>query len=258
MIMQRVPVAPPQAARPTAIGSFVSSSQVRAGYALIRLFNGDVPPTLSIRDQLAVAVAERIIAQRLPPGTRIREQLLADEFNVSKAPVSEALMLLKYTGLVESSAHRSAFVSRISVEDFEDLVQYRSTLARTFVPQYVKVHSRHDSKILEQYVMRMAELLVDDSRAFEFVEMSDRCFLFVAMQAGNRRIARTMSSVSLQLLRYFGMTAKTVKQRRYLLKRWNEAITIIAARSPEQMLAHFEQTLQAREDETRCAIREAA
>jgi hypothetical protein len=67
-----------------------------------------------------------------------------------------------------------------------------------------------------------------------------------------------MSSVSLQLLRYFGITAKTVKQRRYLLTRWNEAIRIIAARSPEHMLAHFEQTLQAREDETRSAIREAA
>jgi len=255
---QREPVAPTQAARPMAIGPFFSSPQVRASFAAIRLFDGDVPPTLSIRDQVAVAVAERIIAQRLPPGTRIREQLLADEFNVSKAPISEALMLLEYTGLVESSVHRSAFVSKISVEDFEDLVQYRSTLARTFIPQYVKAHSRYDSEILEQYMRRMADLLVHDSRAFEFVELSDRCLLFVAMQAGNRRIARTMSSVSLQLLRYFGMTAKTVKQRRYLLTRWNEAITIIAARNAEQMLTHFEQTLQARADETRGAIREAA
>jgi DNA-binding GntR family transcriptional regulator len=256
--MQFAPLAIVQKAGPTAISHFVFSPQIRAGSAAFRLFNGDVPPTLSIRDQVAVAVAERIVEQKLAPGMRIREQLFADEFNVSKAPVSEALMLLAYTGLVETSAHRGAFVSKISVEDFGELVEYRSTLARTFVPRYVETHTRQDQEVLQRYFAQMADLVSDDARAFEFVELTDRCLLFIAMRAGNGRITRAMSSLSLQLLRYFTMATRTVKQRRQLLNRWNEASKIMAARNSDQALAHFEQTTRIRGADIRTLIQEAA
>ena len=57
--MPRPPVLAPLTAAPTApaFGPFITSPQVRSGAAAFRLFNGAIPPTLSIRDQVAVAVA---------------------------------------------------------------------------------------------------------------------------------------------------------------------------------------------------------
>jgi DNA-binding GntR family transcriptional regulator len=239
-------------------GPFIASPHVRSGAAAFRLFNGAVPPTLSIRDQVAIAVAERIVEQKLAPATRIREQLLAEEFGVSKAPVNEALTLLEHAGLVDSAAHRSAYVSAMSAADFDELVAFRLCLARDFLPRFAQAHSREDAAVLQQYVANMGDLVADDAQAFDFIELSDRAMLFMAMRAGNGRIARTMSSVSLQLLRYFAMGVRNVRQRRELLQRWHETVRNIALRTPEPLLSHFEQTLRMRMDETRAALRAAA
>ncbi len=237
-----------------ALGQFVSSPRSLSQPAAFRLFYGAVPPTLSVRDQIAIVVAERVVEQQLVPGIRVREQPLADEFGVSKAPVSEALMLLERFGLVESSARRGVFVSKMSAADFEDLVDFRSTLARTFIPRFIERQTQSDRDVLQRYIAQMAELVPNDAMAFEFIELSDRCLLFVAMQAANRRIAQAMCSISLQLLRYFAMAARTVKQRRLYLGRWQEATKIMAAGNADQALLHFEQTMQIRGTDVRNAI----
>jgi DNA-binding GntR family transcriptional regulator len=237
-----------------ALGQFVSSPRVLSQPAAFRLFHGAVPPTLTVRDQVAIVVAERVVEQQLAPGARVREQLLAEEFGVSKAPVSEALMLLEHFGLVESSARRGVFVCKTSLADFEDLVDYRATLARTFVPRFIEKQTHSDQDILRRYLAQMAELVAEDAKAFEFTELSDRCLLFIAMQAGSPRIAQAMCSISLQLLRYFALAARNVKQRRLLLDRWQDARQILAAGNAEQALAHFEQTAQIRGADIRKAI----
>lgn len=240
-----------------ALGPFVSSPQALAQPAAFRLFCGAVPPTLTVRDQVGIVVAERVVEQQLAPGVRVREQLLADEFGISKAPVSEALMRLEHFGLVQSSARRGVFVSKISVADYEDLVDYRFTLARTFVPRFIERQTQSDQDVLQRYIAQMTQLVANDAKAFEFIELSDRCLLFVAMQAGSQRIAQAMCSISLQLLRYFAMAARTVKQRRLFLTRWQEASKIMAARNATQALVHFEQTAQIRGTDVRNAIRDA-
>ena len=243
-----------QVAPAQALGPFVSSPRALAQPAAFRLFYGAVPPTLTVRDQVAIFVAERVVEQQLAPGARVREQLLANELGVSKAPVSEALMLLEHFGLVEASARRGVFVSGISVADFEDLVDYRLTLARTFIPRFMEKQTRRDHDVLQRYIAQMAELVAEDANAFAFTELSDRCLLYVAMQSASRRIAQAMCSISLQLLRYFAMAARNVKQRQLFLNRWQEASKIMASRNAAQALAHFEQTAQIRGADVRSAI----
>ncbi len=231
---------------------------MRTGAAAFRLFHGAIPPTLSIRDQIAVAVAERIVERRLAPGARIREPALAEEFAVSKAPVSEALLLLQHAGLVAASAHRGMAVAALDRADLEDLIDHRTVLARAFVPRYVAGHTREDSNVVQRLLARMGELAPRDEQAFDFIEVSDRCLVYMALRAGNRRIGRAACALSLQLLRYFSLTAATVPQRLRLLQRWNELAALIAARDPAPAMAHFEASVRARLDETRAALPAAA
>jgi DNA-binding GntR family transcriptional regulator len=215
----------------------IYSPRTRASYAIYRLFNGEERPTLSVKDQVAVTIAERIVEQRLKPGQRISEQSIADEFKVSKAPVSEALMLLEYTGLVESAARRSAYVTRISAADYEELIEYRAALAGVFFPRFVERHSPADRKVLREYLEHMQELVSDDARTFEFAEVADRSILYVAMQSGNRRIARAMSPLSLQLLRYYAISVRTARQRKQRLEPWIEALKILETRDLKRFMA---------------------
>jgi DNA-binding GntR family transcriptional regulator len=57
-------------------------------------------PTLTVSEQIAAQVGDRILSGAMPPGARIGEQELADEFSVSRGPIREALRILEREGLV--------------------------------------------------------------------------------------------------------------------------------------------------------------
>lgn len=246
----------PLEARPFA--QSIYSPKMRTAYAAYRLFHGEEPPTLSVKDQVAIAVAERVVEGRLKPGHRISEQSIADEFGTSKAPVSEALMLLEYTGLVESAARRSAYVTRMSAADFEELMECRAALAGVFFPRFAERYAPADRKVLHDYLDHMEELVSDDARTFEFIEVADRSLLYVAAQAGNRRIARAMSPLSLQLLRYCAVGLRSPKQRRQMLGWWAEAIRILDKRDVKEFVALATQSRGALMAEVLAALRALA
>lgn len=74
----------------------------------------------SVVDQVHGALLERIVAGELPPGSRLRQEALADELGVSRTPLREALVRLASEGLVEFTPNRGATVAR---RDFGDMEQ---------------------------------------------------------------------------------------------------------------------------------------
>jgi DNA-binding GntR family transcriptional regulator len=256
--MRLPPITPEQPAASRPFSRSIHAREAPTSYAAFRLFYGEEPPTLSIKDQVAVAVAERIVDGRLAAGERIPEQLISDEFNVSKAPVSEALMLLEYAGLVESAARRSAYVPRLSVQDFEELSEYRAAVGRLFFTRFVERHDAPDRQVLRDYIAAMEALVGDDSRSFEFIEIFDRGTLYAAMRAGNRRVARTAFTLSLQILRYFRLSSENAKQRKTLLELWKQAVKSLETRDLAGFVAVCEQIHHTRWAETVAALKAAA
>lgn len=82
-----------------------------------------VPRQLEIRsvvDDVHEALLERIVAGDLPPGTRLRQEALAEELGVSRTPLREALVRLASEGLVDFMPNRGATVA---LRDFTDMQQ---------------------------------------------------------------------------------------------------------------------------------------
>jgi DNA-binding GntR family transcriptional regulator len=67
-----------------------------------------VKPLIS---QLAIRIVEHMRDQTMPKGAHLVEQTLADQFNVSRSPVREALMILKREGNVVFHPHRGFFLA---------------------------------------------------------------------------------------------------------------------------------------------------
>jgi DNA-binding GntR family transcriptional regulator len=255
--MRLPPITPELPAVNRPFSRSIRAPRAPGSYAAFRLFYGEEPPTLSIKDQVAVAVAERIVEGRFAPGERIPEQLIADEFNVSKAPVSEALMLLEYAGLVESAARRSAYVPQMSVQDFEDLAQYRAALARVALLRFFDQHKPADREVMRGYMIGLDAIVDDEGRGFEFVELFDRSSLYTFVQAGNRRVTRAAFPLSLQTLRYFRLGGHGAKQRRVLLALWKRAAKALGGRDRKDYLAACEEIQQTRNAETLAALQAA-
>lgn len=78
----------------------------------------------SVYERIRAAIAEG----RFRPGVRLVEQRLAEEFEVSRTPVREAIRLLEAEGLVVTSPNRGAMVRELSLDDVRDSYELRARL----------------------------------------------------------------------------------------------------------------------------------
>jgi DNA-binding GntR family transcriptional regulator len=81
-----------------------------------------------IKDVIFQELRERIVFGSFAPGDRLVEAELASRFGVSKTPVREALLTLEGEGLVVLRPHRGAEVTRLSVEEWNDLIFLRDSI----------------------------------------------------------------------------------------------------------------------------------
>ncbi len=72
---------------------------------------------MSTVDRVERTVIDDLLRGALPPGTRIRQDVLATELGVSKIPVREALQRLSALGLLVFETNRGATVPPLSVAE---------------------------------------------------------------------------------------------------------------------------------------------
>jgi DNA-binding GntR family transcriptional regulator len=79
-------------------------------------------------DSVAQMLRNDIQRGLLPPGTRLRQNEVAQRFGTSTTPVREALALLQAEGLVRIDPHRGAIVFHPTVADLRESYEIREAL----------------------------------------------------------------------------------------------------------------------------------
>jgi len=100
-----------------------------------------------IYDRIYAAISD----QRLPPGTKLSEERLAQAFHASRSRIHEVLMRLSQELVIELHANRGAFVASPTPRDLRDVFAVRRALERAiavelcekFVGQTVTVLHTH-------------------------------------------------------------------------------------------------------------------
>lgn len=85
-------------------------------------------PRHSLTDLVAEALSERLVAGALQPGDRLAEAQLAEELQVSRTPVREALARLTTLGLLEKDTHRGARVAEPTLAELCQVYEVRESL----------------------------------------------------------------------------------------------------------------------------------
>jgi DNA-binding GntR family transcriptional regulator len=100
------------------------------------------------------SLAEQIIKGALPPGQKLDEQVLADQFSVSRTPIREALRELAARGLVDFVPRRGGFVARIGVDRLTDMLEAQCALealcARLACERMTAIEKEHLQELHEQ------------------------------------------------------------------------------------------------------------
>lgn len=80
---------------------------------------------VSVADQVASILRQRILDGELPPGTALQEIPMAASLGVSRNTVREATRILSLEGLLKRNAHRGVAVAQLSLEDVAEIYQIR-------------------------------------------------------------------------------------------------------------------------------------
>lgn len=91
-------------------------------------------------------IREKITSLELAPGSSINEGELAGELDMGLVPVREALNLLAYNYLVETTAH-GLFVSRVEVPDLQQISEIRMLL-EPYCAQQATLHATADDIVV--------------------------------------------------------------------------------------------------------------
>lgn len=100
----------------------------------LALTQGPTPAVHSLQERIRIAVEARILTGAMPPGSAIDEKALAVEFEASRTPVREALLVLAVQGLVHIAPRAGIYVRQASaaelVATLEALCELEAVLAR--------------------------------------------------------------------------------------------------------------------------------
>ncbi|MGY6272120.1 GntR family transcriptional regulator [Achromobacter denitrificans] len=79
-------------------------------------------------EEIVEILRSRIVNHEAPPGAKLSEVTLTEEFNVSRPRIREAFGVLEDRGLIERIPNRGAVVTRLSEEEIYALFEVREVL----------------------------------------------------------------------------------------------------------------------------------
>lgn len=119
------------------------------------------------RQSLAAAVVERlrerILSGQLEEGEQLRQEAIADEFEISRIPVREALSHLAGEGLVKIVGNRGAVVAALSPDEIMQLFETRAVLESYMLRQAIPHITDADLRQAEDILVRYEKSLEHDS-----------------------------------------------------------------------------------------------
>jgi DNA-binding GntR family transcriptional regulator len=135
------------------------------------------PPRSEARNPLYVRIAanirEEILDGALAPGQRLREQVLAERYGVSRVPVRDALRRLEVERLVQVEPNRGAVVTLVTAEEALELLQVRLVLEELIVRHAAQ--NRTDEQLEElTAIVELGRRSVRGARPADLVGLNTR------------------------------------------------------------------------------------
>lgn len=155
-------------------------------------------PAPSNVDLVAEALREAIITGRLQPGERIKEIPLAQQLEVSRGPIRDALRLLEHDGLLEIIPNRGAVVPEVHPIDVLEVYAMRASLGSLALHKLLLDERELPVRTLEKELRRF-QRAVERRHAAEAADADLRYQSTIVASAGLRRVTADWERLTWQV-----------------------------------------------------------
>lgn len=194
----------------------------------------DRAPSLTITDYLVKVIGYKILSGELKPGERLHETVIAQEVGVSRGPIREAVRRLQEQGLVTYAPNRGIWVTELSINDIEALLDIRAALegiaARRAVP--------HLDEALFKALSTVIEHMEDCGKrgaTNDLIAQDVEFHRILSGASGNQRLAQLIEQTSIQTRPHMAASYVLNENLRTIAANHQELFVILQRGDPDEI-----------------------
>lgn len=156
----------------------------------------------SLDNALSIMVANQLLGQvlnnELKPGDQVVESNYAEQFQISRSPVREAIYLLTMEGIIERVPRKGAFIKGYTIDEMKDLLDVRNSLEILAVERLTK--PSQEKKLLEEMKDLVHYMTIVDDIT-EYAHLNYQFHYLILKLSKSNVLIDMYSKISLPLLR---------------------------------------------------------
>lgn len=138
-----------------------------------------------LRELVYLNLKRKILSGEFPPHMRLMEVELAEEMNVSRTPIREAVRSLAAEGLVKVEGRHGSYVAPISMNEVLEIFEVRENLEGTACAYAAQRIDEEERETLLR-MMKMFELAADRREKEAAVEWDSKLHQCIVKSTGNK------------------------------------------------------------------------
>jgi len=146
-------------------------------------------------------IKKEIVYGMLEPGTKLSENKLAQDMQVSRTPIREAIRKLTAQGLIKTSPNKKMTVSEFSLIDMKEVLQVRGALEGLAAGVTAFKINKEEINDLEKNVEKMNQCLRKKNLS-AYCELDDQFHDIILNVCGNKWIIKMRNNLSNFIYRY--------------------------------------------------------
>lgn len=172
---------------------------------LSNLNMSETPIANSISDRVYQTLKKAIVRGELKPGSRLRVLDIASKFDISQAPVREALERLKQEELVVGKPNKGSVVSDITLKEIRDVYGLRMLLEDYAVRETMARLQGEQFAPLDDIMERMKQAAEEDD-PYQIVELDMEFHGFFYKNCNNEQINHIWNNIKVKIARFIAVT----------------------------------------------------
>lgn len=151
----------------------------------------------------------RIISGEYPSGTRLKEEAIASEFNLSRTPVRSVLQQLEQDGLIYGSPNKGSWVLPFTADEIEEIYEIRKSLELLCLD-----FSSHTLSVQKLLALKKEIIANKDIEDFDLHTALDAELHSLIIEASNKKRLISMLNQLYRLIQNFRILGFASKELR--------------------------------------------